>query len=104
MFNYCIIGILAKLLEKRKMTAKELASIFEVSSRTVYRYLDTLECGGIPIMRQIGKNGGILISDTYSISANLLTEDEKDYIFELLSKQNDDKSKKITNKLNLQKK
>lgn len=104
MFNYCIIGILVKLLEKRKVTAKELASTFEISERTVYRYLDTLESGGIPLTRQLGKNGGISISDTYSIAANLLTEDEKDYIFALLAKQNDSKSIGITNKLNLTKK
>lgn len=104
MFNYCIIGILVRLLERRKVTAKELADEFEISERTVYRYLDTLEGGGIPLTRTLGKNGGISISDNYSIMANLLTEDEKDYMFTLLAKQNDIKSKGITNKLNLTKK
>lgn len=104
MFNYCIIGILVKLLEKRKVTARELADTFEISERTVYRYLDTLESGGIPLTRQLGKNGGISISDNYSIAANLLTEEEKDYIFTLLAQQNDSKSIGIRTKLNLTKK
>ena len=37
------------LLRKKTVTAKELAEHFEVSTRTIYRDLDTLTSAGIPI-------------------------------------------------------
>ena len=37
------------LLDKKIVTAKELALHFEVSSRTIYRDVDTLSSAGIPI-------------------------------------------------------
>ena len=37
------------LLQKRRVTAKELAEHFEVSTRTIYRDLDALSMAGIPL-------------------------------------------------------
>ena len=37
------------LLDKKMVTAKELAEHFEVSTRTVYRDIETLSVAGIPI-------------------------------------------------------
>jgi predicted DNA-binding transcriptional regulator YafY len=39
------------LLDKKITTARELAELFEVSSRTIYRDIDALSSAGIPIMQ-----------------------------------------------------
>ena len=46
-------------LLKRKITAKELANRFEVSTRTIYREIETLSGANIPIYASKGKDGGI---------------------------------------------
>ncbi len=40
------------LLNKDKITAKELAERFEVSTRTIYRDIDVLSTAGIPVYTQ----------------------------------------------------
>ena len=52
------------LLDKEKVTAKELADHFEVSTRTIYRDVADLSAGGIPIYMSKGKNGGYPYSPT----------------------------------------
>lgn len=51
--------IIYLLLERKKVTAKELAEHFEVSTRTIYRDVDVLSGAGIPIYASKGKGGGI---------------------------------------------
>lgn len=103
MFNYCIIGILVNLLKKQKLTASQLSEKFEISVRTVYRYIEILESAGIPIICKKGKNGGIELIESYSMDANLFSEDEKDYLFDLLKNNTDTLSTKIKKKLNYEK-
>ena len=43
------------LLQKRRVTAKELAEHFEVRTRTIYRDLDALSMAGIPLYTNKGK-------------------------------------------------
>ena len=43
-----LIYILLSLLNKKRITAKEIAERFEISTRTVYRDMDTLSLAGIP--------------------------------------------------------
>ncbi|HBL06216.1 MAG TPA: YafY family transcriptional regulator, partial [Clostridium sp.] len=47
------------LLDKKTVTARELAEKFEVSSRTIYRDIETLSSAGIPVYMTKGKGGGI---------------------------------------------
>ena len=44
-----LFKILYLLLEQGRTTAPELASLFEVSIRTIYRDVDKLSLAGIPI-------------------------------------------------------
>ena len=43
-----LFEIIYVLLDKKKVTAKELAEHFEVSTRTIYRDVEDLSAGGIP--------------------------------------------------------
>ncbi len=65
------------LLEKKNVTAKEMAEHFGVSTRTIYRWVDALDLAGIPIITTKGKGGGISLSENYALDKAVLTEDEK---------------------------
>lgn len=68
-----LIGILSLLLQQKKVTAPELAEIFEVSKRTINRDIDSLCQAGIPIQTIQGSGGGIQIMEGYRMDRTLLT-------------------------------
>lgn len=68
------------LLNKKTITAKELAKHFEVSERTIYRDIDTLASAGIPIYTTQGKGGGINLLNEYVLNKSLLSENEQNEI------------------------
>lgn len=84
MVNVCFC-ILTELLAKKKVTAKYLAEKYEISVRTVYRYLDVLAAGGVNFFTDRGRNGGIKIADDYKLSASYLTDAEKKSLIEAVS-------------------
>lgn len=71
-----IIGILTTLLSRDKVKACELAKMYEVSVRTVMRYVDVLNCSGVPISSEKGKYGGIKIDENYRLGSHYFTEAE----------------------------
>ena len=71
-----LIGILSVLLQRKQVTAPQLAELFEVSRRTINRDIETLCKAGIPIMTRQGMNGGISIMSGYQIDRSLLTNSE----------------------------
>lgn len=75
-----LFRILYYILEKGRVTAKELSEKFEVSIRTIYRDIDSLSSAGIPIYALQGKGGGIEIAKEFVLSKSLLSEDEKNMI------------------------
>lgn len=68
------------LLNKKSVTAKELAEHFEVSIRTVYRDIETLTFAGIPVYSSRGKNGGIRLLESYVLNKTLISQDEQNEI------------------------
>jgi len=73
-------------MNKKQITANELASHFEVSKRTILRDLDTLTTAGIPIYTIQGKGGGIFIQDNFVLNKAFISEDEqKQILFSLQS-------------------
>lgn len=68
------------LLERGSMTAGELAERFEVSTRTVYRDLDTLSGAGIPVYASKGKGGGIRLLPDFVLNRSLLSDEEQNSI------------------------
>ncbi len=71
-----LVGILSILLQKEKVTVHELAELYEVSDRTIYRYIDTLGMAGIPIFSKRGNGGGFSIMEGYKIDRTLLSSKE----------------------------
>jgi len=72
-----LFEIVYLLLEKKQMTAKELAEHFEVSARTVYRDVETLSAAGIPIYMTKGKGGGISLLPDFVLNKAVITEEER---------------------------
>lgn len=68
------------LLDKKQVTAKELSEIFEVSTRTIYRDVDTLSMAGIPIYTNKGKGGGISLLDNFIINKSVLSNEEQNKV------------------------
>ena len=101
MKQYLSIAILLELAKKEKVTAKYLANKFEISTRSVYRYLNELESAGIPTFTIVGKNGGIGIEKNFVLNSLLLTEEEKIILRKCLSLIYNEKVKTIIQKLNL---
>lgn len=71
-----LIAILFVLINRDNVTAKELAEKFEVSSRTIYRDLDTLLYAGFPVLTRQGNQGGVSIDKDYKLDRNLFSKNE----------------------------
>ncbi|WP_232730007.1 helix-turn-helix transcriptional regulator [Paenibacillus phocaensis] len=81
-----LFEIVYLLLERKTMTAAELAQRFEVSTRTIYRDIDALSGAGIPVYASKGKGGGIGLLPDFVLNKSLLSEDEqKEILFGLQS-------------------
>ena len=65
------------LIDKKQVTAKEMAERFGVSTRTIYRWVDALSVSGVPIYSQNGRGGGIAISEKYALDTKVLSEEER---------------------------
>ena len=76
MQNSVLFGIVMTLLNKKVVTRKYLAEKYEVSPRTISRYLDTLCAAGIPIYVNYGPMGGFSISEEYKIDKAFFTKEE----------------------------
>ena len=73
-----LIGLRSILLQKDKVTARELAEKFEVSRRTILRDVDALGMAGIPIISEPGQGGGISVMEGYKVDRTVLSlEDMK---------------------------
>lgn len=68
------------LMNRERMTADELAKRFGVSTRTIYRDIDTLSLAGIPVYSVKGNGGGISLMGEYTLNKSIVTEEERDEI------------------------
>jgi predicted DNA-binding transcriptional regulator YafY len=82
-------------LENGKSSAPELAKKFEVSTRTIYRDLDTLSAAGIPIYAAQGKGGGISLLENYVLDKSLFSEKEQEQILMALQGISSTKSENV---------
>jgi len=69
-----IVAILIQLQSKKIVKAQELANRFEVSLRTIYRDIRTLEASGVPIYSEAGV--GYALMDGYRLPPVMFTREE----------------------------
>ena len=69
-----LVAILTQLQSKRIVTARELAERHQISMRTIYRDIRTLEQSGVPIVTEEGK--GYSLVEGYTLPPVMFTEEE----------------------------
>ncbi len=70
------IGMITLLLQRKIITAAELAEKFEVDRRTIYRDVEEMCAAGIPLVCVRGRDGGISIPENYKLDKTLLTPED----------------------------
>ena len=68
-----LVSIIMTLLSKERTGAQELADMFEVSPRTIYRDIDAINMAGIPVRSIPGVGGGFEIMPEYKIDKNVFS-------------------------------
>ncbi|MCZ8516233.1 YafY family protein [Paenibacillus filicis] len=71
-----LLAITMLLLNRDRVSAKELSDRFEVSMRTIYRDLETINMAGIPIVSYSGAQGGYEIMDRFRLERQFLSMEE----------------------------
>lgn len=71
-----LVSIIMILLEKERMSAQELAKMFEVSTRTIYRDIEAISMAGIPVLATSGSGGGIEIMKDYKVDKKIFSTDD----------------------------
>src|SRR3984957_10276129 len=76
-----LLTILTTLQARGRATAPDLAAECEVSLRTIYRDIDALSAGGIPVYSERGAGGGYRLLDGYRTQLNGLSAKEAEALF-----------------------
>ncbi|MHB8077486.1 helix-turn-helix transcriptional regulator [Desulfosporosinus fructosivorans] len=80
-----LLGILNVLANTDRTTIQELAERFEVSKRTIFRDLDTLNESGVPIVTYSGIGGGVAVIEGYKLKSNILSKNDIKNVFTALN-------------------
>lgn len=68
-----LVSIILLLLEKERIGAQELADMYEVSTRTIYRDIDSINMAGIPVRATSGVGGGFEIMEQYKLDKKVFS-------------------------------
>ena len=68
-----LVSLIMILLEKERVGAQELAEMFEVSPRTIYRDMDTINMAGIAVCSTSGVGGGFEIMREYKLDKRVFS-------------------------------
>lgn len=68
-----LLSIVMILLEKKRVSAPELARTFEVSVRTIYRDIEAINQAGLPVLTWQGAGGGIGLVESYKPGKSLFS-------------------------------
>ena len=71
-----LVSMVLLLRQRGRMTANELATELEVSSRTVLRDIEALSIAGVPVYAERGRNGGFSMLPGFRTELTGLNHDE----------------------------
>ena len=71
-----LVSIIMVLLDKNRIGAQALAQMFEVSQRTIYRDVETINMAGIPIRSTPGVGGGFEIMEEYKLEKKVFSSSD----------------------------
>ncbi|ALC81234.1 MULTISPECIES: helix-turn-helix transcriptional regulator [Bacillus] len=79
-----LLVITMELMTKKRVTATELASRFEVSIRTIYRDIELFNQSGIPVASFTGTEGGFELMSGFFLTKQHFSVDDFSVIYNLL--------------------
>lgn len=79
-----LLDMFFELLAKQKVPAPYFAQKYDLSVRTVYRYVDRLSMA-VPIHVKTGRKGGIYISEEYKLPKGFFSKEDYFATLEALS-------------------
>lgn len=79
-----LLSIIVLLLQRKRITAKELAEQLEVSIRTIYRDIDSINLAGIPIVSHQGMDGGYEILSSFMLQNQALNVNDQNVLISTL--------------------
>lgn len=68
-----LVSMIMMLMDKGRIGAQELAEMFEVSPRTIYRDIDAINMAGIPVRSIPGVGGGFEIMPSYKLDKKVFS-------------------------------
>jgi predicted DNA-binding transcriptional regulator YafY len=68
-----LVSIIMVLLDRQRIGAHQLADMFEVSLRTIYRDVESISRAGIPILSTPGVGGGFEIMQGYKLDKKVFS-------------------------------
>ncbi|SMP64170.1 helix-turn-helix transcriptional regulator [Anoxynatronum buryatiense] len=68
-----LVSMIMILLDRERISAQELADMFEVSLRTIYRDIDSINMAGIPVRSVSGVGGGFEILQAYKVDRKVFS-------------------------------
>ncbi|MDA9471313.1 helix-turn-helix transcriptional regulator [Enterococcus sp. 5H] len=80
-----ILAIIVLLLDNEVVSATQLAQRFEVTKRTIFRDIETIELAGFPIISQPGRNGGFSLMNSFKLRTYTYNGEEKQDILNALN-------------------
>ena len=100
MKDYLIFAIFIYLIKNKKTTARNIAHEFEISTRSVYRYIDSLSLLGMPVITKLGKGGGIEVVGDFYLENMAIPKKDKQILFEYITRKDVPQNiKEILNKI-----
>lgn len=79
-----LLDMFFELLAKKKVPAPYFAQKYDLSIRTVYRYVDRLSMV-VPVYVKTGRHGGICIPETYKLPKGFFSKEDFAATLEALS-------------------
>lgn len=75
------MALLLHLQREGRATAGQLATLLEVSERTIYRDISALQAAGVPLWTEAGPRGGVRLVEGWRTDLDGLTADEAGSLF-----------------------
>jgi predicted DNA-binding transcriptional regulator YafY len=76
-----LVALLLHLQREGRATAGQLATLLEVSERTIYRDISALQAAGVPLWTETGPHGGVRLVEGWRTDLDGLTADEAGSLF-----------------------